>query len=90
MAYSETTGVGHKEGMPTVKGWQEWIDKKLRPWASLVCENFDIWIRANMKLEKDPPEEKVTPRRRHRATELACRSRGAATRPAQRRRFHGA
>ena len=46
---------GHKDGMPTVRGWQDWIEKKLKPWASLVCEHFDVWLIANLTLNNLPP-----------------------------------
>ena len=41
--------------MPPVKDWNEWVEKKLSPWCALVCQNFDVWVMANLHQKNNPP-----------------------------------
>ena len=33
-----------KIAMATVNAWQEWLGATLKSWASLISENFGIWL----------------------------------------------
>ena len=44
-----------KESLPSVKDWNDWVEKKLSPWCSLVCQNFDVWVMANLRQMNNPP-----------------------------------
>ena len=53
----QPAGPGGRAGMPTVKGWQDWLEKHLKSWASLVCEHFDVWLLANLAQKNQTPSD---------------------------------